>query len=150
MVVVRRSNLELQQFRTLFGLVRLQPAVAGLSDFIPLIWLPYLGLVRVVKSANFTETKGPRAEFGLFFYAGYEKIIGIKVTHNDVANLKLLIILIDQVVPLLRDRYQNKLLEGVWTPNGTFLTPCSLQIFVLESLCLSGVSFFYIKLETPL
>ena len=50
----------------------------------------------------------------------------IKVTHNDVAHRKLLIVLIGR---LLRDGYQNKPFEGLWTPNGTIKTQ--------ESLCLS-------------
>jgi len=74
--------------------------------------------------------------------------MGIKVTHNDMAHLKLLIVLFERVVPLLRDD-RNKPFEGVWTPNGMFLTPGSSHIFVLESLCLSEYSFFYNKLETP-
>jgi len=45
--------------------------------------------------------------------------MGIKVTHNDVAHLQL-IVLIERVAPLLRDGNQNKPFEGVWTPNGTF------------------------------
>jgi len=61
---------------------------------------------------------------------------------------KTLDVLIERVVPLLNDGYQNKPFGGVWTPNGAFLTLCSFHIFVRESLCLSVVSFFYIKLET--
>jgi len=45
--------------------------------------------------------------------------MGIKVTQNGGAP-KTLIVLIERVVPLLNDGFQNKSFEGVWTPNGTF------------------------------
>ena len=40
-------------------------------------------------------------------------------TQNGMAP-KTLAILIERVVPLLNDGYQNKPFEGDWTPNGTF------------------------------
>ena len=43
----------------------------------------------------------------------------IKVTLNDLAHLTQ-DVLIERVVPLLNDGYQNKSFEDVWALNGAF------------------------------
>ena len=62
-----------------------------------------------------------------------DKMYGYQSYSKSFGAPKTLDVLIERVVPLLNDGYQNKPFEGVWTPNGT-LDPMFISHFRLNPL----------------
>jgi len=75
--------------------------------------------------------------------------MGIKVTHNDVAHLKL-IVLIERVVPLLRDGYQKETVRRGLDAKRYVSDPMFISHFRLRiPLPIRGFIFLSLNLTHP-